>query len=124
MLIISVLLLCSLQGPIWPLLPPHTAETLKAIRLSVTETNNDVKSTVLMPSEPVDSVIPATRLTSASNKAANLHRVSIGDNGGGKFHCFEFVCKDKEEIHCSWYHLRLFSSVLRGVLMIDCYECL
>jgi hypothetical protein len=63
-------------------------EVLQASRLNVAETDENVKAAVLTPAQPVDSVIPAVRLTSAS-KSPNLHRVSIGDNGGGKFHYYE-----------------------------------
>jgi hypothetical protein len=61
-------------------------EALKASQLSVVQTNEEVKASLLTPAQPVDSLIPAARLASASNKSSSLHRVSIGDNGGGKFH--------------------------------------
>lgn len=70
------------QGPIWPLLPAQTAETLQASRLSVAQTSDRVKATVLSPAQPLGSIISATRMTSVSDKAAGFHRVPIGDNGG------------------------------------------
>jgi hypothetical protein len=84
-------MLCPQQGPIWPLLPAETAEKLQASRLSVAQTSDKVKATLLTPAHPVGSIITATRMTSVSDKDTGFHRVPIGDNGGGKFQCSEFL---------------------------------
>jgi hypothetical protein len=82
----SVLTLCSSQGPIWPLLPAQTAKTFQASLLSVVQTDDKVKATLLTPGQPVDSIIPAAHLTPASDKGTGIIRVPIGDKGGGKVH--------------------------------------
>jgi hypothetical protein len=87
LLVSLILLLYPNQGPIWPLLPAQVAETLKASRLSVAQTNDKVKATILTPAQPLGSLIPATRLTAASVKDTPFHRVAIGDRGGGKWQC-------------------------------------
>lgn len=84
-------MLCPQQGPIWPLLPAQTAERLQAPHLSVVQTSDKVKATLLTPAQPVGSIITATHMTSVNDKATDFHRVPIGDNGGGKFHCSEFL---------------------------------
>jgi hypothetical protein len=100
-LVTLILLLYPNQGPIWPLLPAQIAETLQASRLSVAQTNDKVKATVLTPAQPVGSLISATRMTAASVKATHFHRVAIGDNGGGKCQCSEFLTiKDKLKVCC------------------------
>jgi hypothetical protein len=78
---------CSCQGPIWPLLPAQTAETFQASRLSVVQTDDKVKATLLTPAQPVDSIISAAHLTPASGKGTGFITVPIGSNGGGKLHC-------------------------------------
>jgi len=87
MLIMLFLTLCSKQGPIWPLLPAQTVDTFQASRLNVVQ-NDKVKATLLTAAQPVDSVIPAARLTPASDKGTGFVTVPIGDKGGGKVHCF------------------------------------
>ena len=82
-----LLMLCSKQGPIWPLLPAQTAETFQASRLYVVQTDDKLKATPLTPAQPVDSIIPAARLTPASDKGTGFVEVPIGDKGGGKVHC-------------------------------------
>jgi hypothetical protein len=53
--------------------------------LNDAQTDDKVKATLLTPAQPVDSVIPAARLTSASDKKGpGIVTVPIGDKGGGK----------------------------------------
>lgn len=80
-------MLCSKQGPIWPLLPAQTVDTFKASRLNVAQNDDKLKAALLTPAEPVDSVIPAARMTPASDKGTGFVSVPIGDKGGGKVHC-------------------------------------
>jgi len=70
------------KGPIWPIVPAQTADTFQASRLNVAQTDDKVKATPLTPAEPVDSIIPATRLNSASDKGSGVVTVPIGDKGG------------------------------------------
>lgn len=70
------------KGPIWPLLPAQTAETFQASRLSVVQTDDKVKATLLTPAQPVDSIISAAHLTPASGKGTGFITVPIGSNGG------------------------------------------
>jgi hypothetical protein len=52
--------------------------------LNVAKTDDNVKATLLTAAQPVDSVIPAARLTPASDKGSGFVTVPIGDKGGGK----------------------------------------
>lgn len=65
-------------------------EILKATQLSDVQTN-EVKASVLTPAQPAASLVPAARLTPAINKSSSFHRVSIGDNGGGKSHLYDIL---------------------------------
>ncbi|PSN42806.1 hypothetical protein C0J52_12679 [Blattella germanica] len=77
------------KGPIWPLLPTHAVETLKATNLGSSQ--QIIKTTLLTPAQPLNKVaatpltdadsinaekIPATTLTSASE----LPRVSLNND--------------------------------------------
>jgi hypothetical protein len=55
--------------------------------LNVVQNDDKVKVTLLTAAEPVDSIIPAARLTPASNKGTGFVTVPIGDKGGGKDYC-------------------------------------
>ena len=55
--------------------------------MSVVQTDDKVKATLLTPAQSVDSIIPAARLTPASEKGTDFITVPIGDKGGGKVHC-------------------------------------
>jgi len=79
-------MLCSKQGPIWPLLPAQTVDIFQASRLNVQ--NDKLKATILTPAQPADSIIPAACLTPAADKGTGFVTVPIGVRGGGKVHCF------------------------------------
>lgn len=69
------------QGPIWPLLPAQTVDIFQASRLNVVQ-NDKLKATLLTPAQPVDSIIPAARLTPANDKDTGFVTVPIGVKGG------------------------------------------
>jgi len=70
------------KGPIWPLLPAQTVDTFQASRLNVVQNDDNLKATLLTPAQPVDSVIPASRLTPASDMGTGFVTIPIGDKGG------------------------------------------
>jgi hypothetical protein len=80
-------MLCSKQGPIWPLLPAQTVDIFQTSRLNVVQ-NDKLKATILTPAQPVDSIIPAARLTPATDEGTGFVKVPIGGKGGGKVYCF------------------------------------
>jgi hypothetical protein len=55
--------------------------------LNVVQNDDKLKATLVTPAQPVDSIIPASRLTPASDKDTGLVTVPLGDKGGGKVHC-------------------------------------
>jgi len=69
------------KGPIWPLLPAQTVDIFQASRLNVDQ-NDKQKATLLTPAQPVDSVIPAARLTPATDKDTGFVTVPIGVKDG------------------------------------------
>jgi hypothetical protein len=83
-------MLCSKQGPIWPLLPAQTVDTFQASRLNVAQNGDKLKATLLTSAQPVDSIIPAADLTPASDRGTGFVTVPIGDKGGGKVHFLKF----------------------------------
>ena len=62
-------------------------DTFQASRLNNVQNDDKLKATLLTPAQPVDSVIPASRLTPASDMDTGFVTVPIGDKGGGKVHC-------------------------------------